>query len=129
MLLKRFYYIICLILGAIRSSPALAGWETVQIIDFGVIEVSGSTTITLGTNGNVSSASMISHRDEHQGIIRYNNDTGSSVKIQITRPGSASFTCVANCNNACSSLNASSFTFNPQGNKTVQNNSSQEWDL
>ena len=127
MLLKRFYYIICLILGAIRSSPALAGWETIQILDFGVIEVSGATTITMGTNGNLTSQSMVSHQGEHNGTVRYNNDSSSSIKVQMSRASNTQLTCIANCNSC--SLTASSIKYNPQGNKTIQANSYMDWNL
>ena len=129
---KTFSIIVPLLWVIFWAFPCLADWETVQIVDFGVMTVSQDTNVTMSYNGVLSNTqSVLSHRDEHNGTIRYTN-TGNptlSVKMDTTQPSNTPLTCVANCNaDASCEVKVNDFRFNI-GTQNVHSNSSADWNI
>ncbi len=59
---KYFYIVIASYFMLFMVFPAFAGWETVDILDFGVIEVRQTTNVNMNYSGSISgSNSIISH--------------------------------------------------------------------
>lgn len=107
-----------------------------QILNFGTIKpvnLNNNTTVDMYANGTLRSSTTYIAEGYYQGILRYNNDTSTSVKPKITSPSSVKYTCVSNCNSACTNTNSlRSFKYSPSlptGSTTVGANSYSDWNI
>ena len=130
MAFKKYFYIYILLLWAF---PALADWETVQILDFGVIKnIPGSTgTLRLNPDGTITSSGGYQSIENYKsGILRYNNTSDSQVRARRRDfPKNITIPCVSNCSsNSCSmTLNSTIVDPSDTGWQYVNANSSLDY--
>ncbi len=130
---KTFSIVVPLLWVIFWAFPCLADWETVQVLDFGVIKnTPGSTgTVKLSPDGTITgSGGYQSIENYHVGILRYNNTTGSSIRVRRrAAPSTVTLPCVSNCSSNSCTMTLRTFTFTPSntGWITVNTNASQDF--
>lgn len=112
---KTFSIVVPLLWVIFWAFPCLADWETAQIVDFGVIQNIPNTavTITMSFSGTITGSGYQSITDYHVGILRYTNNTNSSVDVRRKSVTNVALDCVSNCSSSSCKANLNSTGFNP----------------